>query len=195
VAQVQAGVQQLRDDPQVMRGSLILQPAATLWTVGHSNHPIDELLDILVAHGVTRIADVRRFPGSRKFPQFNPVALEAYLGDAGIAYTPMPDLGGRRKSLPDSPHSAWRNEAFRGYADYMDTPEFAQAAEILAGVAREDRVAVMCSEAVWWRCHRSMISDYFKAHGWVVLHIIGMSDAKEHPYTPVARIEDGKLTY
>lgn len=150
---------------------------------------------MLTAHGIMRIADVRRFPGSRKFPQFNPVALEQSLTEAGVGYTPMPDLGGRRKALADTPHTAWRNESFRGYADYMDTPEFAQAAESLAELARDDRVGVMCSEAVWWRCHRSMIADYFKANGWTVLHIMGMGEAKEHPFTPVARIIDGKLTY
>lgn len=178
-----------------MRGPVALQPPGTLWTVGHSTHPIEEFIDMLSAHGVTCIADVRRFPGSRNFPQFNPVALEQSLAAAGTGFTPMPSLGGRRKALPDSPHAAWRNEAFRGYADYMDTPEFASAAESLAEVARDDRVAVMCSEAVWWRCHRSMIADYFKAHGWTVLHIMGQGDAKEHPYTPVARIVGGELTY
>ncbi|MFI5238365.1 MAG: DUF488 family protein [Gemmatimonadales bacterium] len=173
----------------------MLQPAGTLWTVGHSTHPIAEFVDMLTAHGITRIADVRRFAGSRKFPQFNPTELAITLNDAGIGYTPMPALGGRRKVLPESPHVAWRNEAFRGYADYMDTPEFAAAAEALATLAREDRVAVMCSEAVWWRCHRSMIADYFKAHGWEVLHVMGPGEAKAHPYTPVARIVDGALTY
>jgi uncharacterized protein (DUF488 family) len=163
--------------------------------VGHSTHPIDEFIDMLTAHGVTRIADVRRFAGSRKFPQFNPAELEPSLAGAGISYSPMPELGGRRKALPDSPHTAWRNEAFRGYADYMDTPEFADAAESLAALARDDRVAVMCSEAVWWRCHRSMIADYFKAHGWEVLHIMGPATAKEHPYTQVAQVVDGELTY
>lgn len=195
MAQVQVDLSQLRDDPEIVRGPVALQPFGTLWTVGHSTHPIDEFVDMLLAHGVTHIADVRRFPGSRHFPQFNPVALEQSLAGAGIAFTPMPALGGRRKVLPDSPHIAWRNEAFRGYADYMDTPEFANAAESLAEVAREDRVAVMCSEAVWWRCHRSMIADYFKVHGWTVLHIMSQGDAKEHPYTPVARIIDGQLTY
>lgn len=195
VAQVQAGVPQLRYHPQVVRGPLALQPPGTLWTVGHSTHPIDEFVDMLTAAGVTRIADVRRFAGSRKFPQFNPWELERSLALAGIRYTPMPSLGGRRKASPDSPHVAWRNEAFRGYADYMDTNEFADAAEALASIAREDRVAAMCSEAVWWRCHRSMIADYFKAHGWDVLHIMGMGEEKEHPYTPVARIVDGTLTY
>lgn len=195
MAQVQAGLPQLRNDSEVVRGSLELQPSGTLWTVGHSTHPIDELIDMLTAHGVTRIADVRRFAGSRKFPQFNPAPLEQSLREAGIAYTPVPSLGGRRKVLPDSPHTTWRNESFRGYADYMDTAEFATAAESLAALARVDRVAAMCSEAVWWRCHRSMIADYFKAHRWDVLHIMGLGEATEHPYTSVARIVDGELTY
>jgi uncharacterized protein (DUF488 family) len=167
----------------------------TLWTVGHSTRAIDEFLAILHAQGVTRIADVRRFPGSRKFPHFHPAALERALAEAGIGYTPMPDLGGRRRPRADSPHSAWRNEAFRGYADYMDTPQFAASAQRLAEVARDDRVAAMCAEAVWWRCHRSMIADFFKAHGWKVLHILGPAAPQEHPYTPVARIVGGELRY
>lgn len=174
---------------------MALQPTATLWTIGHSTHTIGELLDILGAHGITRIADVRRFPGSRAHPHFNPDALGASLAEGGIAYTQMPQLGGRRKPRPDSPHTAWRNESFRGYADYMDTPEFAAAAEELAALARTDSVAAMCAEGVWWRCHRSMIADYFKANGWPVLHIMGRGEAKEHPYTAVAKVEDGKLTY
>lgn len=178
-----------------MRGPVALQPPGTLLTIGHSTHPIGEFVDMLTSHGVTRIADVRRFAGSRKFPQFNPAELERSLDCAGIGYTPMPGLGGRRKALVDTPHTAWRNEAFRGYADYMDTPEFADAAELLASLARDDSVAAMCSEAVWWRCHRSMIADYFKAHGWEVLHIMGLGEAKEHPYTQVARLVDGLLTY
>jgi uncharacterized protein (DUF488 family) len=167
----------------------------TLWTIGHSTLPIGEFVDILQAHGVTHLADVRRFPGSRAFPHFNPEPLEESLGEAGILYSALPDLGGRRKPLPDSTHVAWRNEAFRGYADYMDTPEFRAAAANLAGLAREDRVAVMCAEAVWWRCHRSMIADYFKADGWEVLHILGLGEAKEHPYTSVARLVRGRLAY
>jgi uncharacterized protein (DUF488 family) len=145
------------------------------------------LIDLLHAHGITRVVDVRRFAGSRAHPQFNPPALERSLGRAGISYTPMPALGGRRTPLPDSPHTAWRNASFRGYADYMDTPAFAAAAARLVRLARRDRVAIMCAEAVWWRCHRSMIADWFKANGWEVLHIMGMGDAREHPYTPVAR--------
>jgi len=174
---------------------MALAPPATLWTVGHSTHPLDEFLDILHAHGITRVADVRRFPGSRAYPHFNPDQLGRGLAESGIEYTEMPALGGRRKPRADSPHSAWRNESFRGYADYMDTPEFAAAAEELAALARDDRVAIMCAEGVWWRCHRSMIADYFKANGWEVLHILGAGEAKEHPYTPVAKVVDGVLTY
>ncbi|MDQ2766912.1 MAG: DUF488 domain-containing protein [Gemmatimonadota bacterium] len=172
-----------------------LQPPATLWTIGYSTHSIDEFLDILAAHVITRIADVRRFPGSRAHPQFNPEALAASLAERGIAFTPMPLLGGRRKPRPDSPHVAWRNESFRGYADYMDTPAFAAAADELAALARADHVAAMCAEGVWWRCHRSMIADYFKVNGWTVLHILGLGEAKEHPYTAVAKVAGGRLAY
>lgn len=174
---------------------MALDPPATLWTVGHSTHSLAEFLDILHAHGITRIADVRRFPGSRAYPHFNPGLFERALAESGIAYSAMPALGGRRKARTDSPHGEWRNESFRGYADYMDTPEFAEAADALAALARDDRVAAMCAEGVWWRCHRSMIADYFKANGWEVLHILGAGDAKEHPYTAVAKVVDGTLTY
>jgi uncharacterized protein (DUF488 family) len=174
---------------------MALLPAGSLWTIGHSTHPIGEFVEILRANEITRIADVRRFPGSRANPQFNPDALRASLEENGIGYTPMPELGGRRKPLADTPHTAWRNDAFRGYADYMDTPAFAAAADDLAAHARVDRVAVMCAEAVWWRCHRSMIADYFKAAGWRVLHIVGMAEPSEHPFTSVAKIVDGRLSY
>jgi uncharacterized protein (DUF488 family) len=108
----------------------------------------------------------------------------------------MPEeLGGRRRPRTDSPHTRWRNESFRGYADYMDTAEFASAAEQLADLAHAGHVAIMCSEGVWWRCHRSMIADYFKAHSWEVLHILGTGAPKEHPYTSVATVVDGVLTY
>ena len=173
----------------------MLQPPATLWTVGHSTRTIDELLEILAVHRITRIADVRRFPGSRAHPHFNPDALRESLAERDIAYSPMPELGGRRVPLPDSPHVEWINASFRGYADYMDTPAFATAAETLAELARADRIAIMCAEGVWWRCHRSMIADYFKASGWNVLHIMGKGEAKEHPYTSVAKVIEGRLTY
>jgi len=172
-----------------------LRPPATLWTVGHSSRTIEELVELLWTHGVAHVADVRRFAGSRRHPHFAPDALAAALADAGVRFTPFPELGGRRRPRADSPHSAWRNEAFRGYADHMDTPEFAAGAERLADVARDDRVAVMCAEAVWWRCHRSLIADCFKAHGWTVLHVLGPGAPREHPYTAVARVVDGDLRY
>lgn len=172
-----------------------LLPTATLWTIGHSSRSIDEFLDLLRTHGVAHVADVRRFAGSRKHPHFAPEALARALGDAGLSYTPVPELGGRRRPRPDSPNGAWRSEAFRGYADHMATPEFATGAAHLAALARTDRVAAMCAEAVWWRCHRALIADCFKAHGWTVLHVLGPAAPAEHPYTPVARIVDGELRY
>ena len=172
-----------------------LLPSATLWTIGHSSRTIEELVDLLWTHGVAHVADVRRFAGSRKHPHFAPEPLARSLADAGVRFTPFPELGGRRRPRPDSPHAAWRNDAFRGYADHMDTPEFAAGAERLAAIARGDRVAVMCAEAVWWRCHRSLIADCFKAHGWEVLHVLGPGEPRVHPYTSVARVVDGELTY
>lgn len=201
---MQARLPNVRHDPQVVRGSVegsgeqspdSLDPPATIWTIGHSTHTIDEFIALLREHEIEQIADVRRFPGSRRYPQFNPEELAVSLGTAGIDYVPCPALGGRRKALPDSPHSAWRNEAFRGYADYMDTEEFRAAAAALATIARRERTAIMCAEGVWWRCHRSMISDWFKVHDWTVMHIMGAGGAKEHPYTPVAKIEGGELVY
>ena len=154
-----------------------------LWTIGHSTRSLAEFLALLRANGITHVADVRRFPGSRKYPHFNSRELADALATAGIGYTHMPELGGRRTPRPDSPHTAWRNAAFRGYADYMDTPEFAAAAARLAELAARpgERVAIMCSEAVWWRCHRSMIADWFTAHGWTVMHITSTAAPKPHP--------------
>jgi uncharacterized protein (DUF488 family) len=169
-----------------------LLPPATLWTVGHSTRAIEEFLDLLRAQAITAVADVRRFAGSRRNPQFQPASLQRSVGACGIGYVPMPELGGRRSPRADSPHVAWRNPSFRGYADYMDTAEFGVAAARLAALARTERVAVMCAEGVWWRCHRSMIADCFKAHGWKVLHILGPAEPREHPYTSVARMERGE---
>ena len=152
-----------------------------LWTIGHSTRSLDEFLALLRANDIARVVDVRRYPGSRKYPHFNSQELEAALAAAGIGYTHIPELGGRRTPRPDSPHTEWRNAAFRGYADYMDTPEFAAAAATLADLAGRERVAIMCSEAVWWRCHRSMIADWFTARGWRVMHITSAAAPKQHP--------------
>lgn len=166
-----------------------------VWTVGHSTRDLETFLDLLRTHRIEGLADVRRYPGSRRFPHFGRDALSAALEEAGIAYRHMPALGGRRKPRPDSPNSVWRNESFRGYADYMETAEFAEAMAELLDWARERRVAVMCSEAVWWRCHRSLISDYLKSVGAGVWHIRDGQEPEEHPFTAAARIEGGRLTY
>lgn len=168
--------------------------ALRLWTVGHSTLGVEELAGLLSSHRVELLVDVRRFPASRRHPHFNREPLAATLAARGIDYRWMPELGGRRKPRPDSRNTAWRNDAFRGYADYMETPEFAEAASALFALAAARRTAVMCAEALWWRCHRALIADYAKARGLRVLHIAGET-AAEHPYTPAARVADGQLRY
>jgi uncharacterized protein (DUF488 family) len=170
-------------------------PSLTVWTIGHSTRPLAEFIDLLKRHEISLLADVRSHPGSRKFPQFNTEMLAQALPAAGIAYEHFPELGGRRRASPDSINSAWRNPSFRGYADYMQTPPFRGGINRLLTEARARRTAVMCSEAVWWRCHRSMIADDLKAAGVRVLHILSQSKVQEHPYTSAAAIVDGRLSY
>lgn len=141
------------------------------------------------------MADVRSYPGSRRYPHINAGALGAALAQTGIEYVPMKQLGGRRRSRPDSPNAVWRNEAFRGYADYMETVEFRDGIDELLQLAQRKRTAIVCAEAVWWRCHRSIISDYLKAAGVTVEHIIDGGKNTIHPFTSAARIENGKLVY
>lgn len=166
-----------------------------IWTIGHSTHTSNELVAMLKSFDIQVLADIRRFPGSRKFPQFNKDNLEKMLPENGIEYLHFEDLGGRRKPLPDSRNTAWRLDAFKGYADYMETENFKKAIKELEKVAEKKRVAFMCSEAVWWSCHRSLVSDYLKSKGWDVQHIMGVGKSQEHPYTKPARIENGKLVY
>jgi uncharacterized protein (DUF488 family) len=166
----------------------------TVWTIGHSSRDIELFLSLLRTHGIELVADVRRYPGSRKHPHFNSGPLAETLSNAGIAYRSLTDLGGRRAPRPDSRNTVWRNAAFRGYADHMDTPEFDAALRALIEAAATRRTAVMCSEAVWWRCHRSLIADALKAQGMTVLHILG-DEIAEHPYTSAARVMDGRLEY
>ena len=163
-------------------------------TVGHSNHPIEKFLEILSAHRVERVLDVRRFPASRKWPHFNADSLGRGLLAAGIDYVGVPELGGRRKPNPDSPHVAWRVDAFRGYADFMDTPEFASGLERLFGLAQERRSALMCAEALPWRCHRSLIADALLARGWEVREIVG-GNVRPRRLTPFARVEGTRVVY
>lgn len=167
----------------------------TVWTIGHSTRPLDEFLGLLAENGIHALVDVRAFPGSRKHPQYKKENLEASLPAAGIEYAHLPELGGRRKPREDSPNTAWRHPSFRAYADYMETPEFRRAVRRLEEIAATRRACVMCSEAVWWRCHRSLIADWLKSRSWDVRHIVGPGSVKEHPYTQPARIVDGALTY
>lgn len=166
-----------------------------MWTIGHSTRSLEEFLGLLVQNEIELLADVRRFPGSRKYPHFGGEALAKPLNEVGIAYRHFPDLGGRRKPRPDSHNDVWRNDSFRGYADYLETAEFQNALEELLQIAREKRTALMCSEAVWWRCHRSLIADYLKVRGVQVVHIISATKNEPHPYTSAARLENGHLSY
>jgi uncharacterized protein (DUF488 family) len=166
-----------------------------VFTVGHSNHSLEKFLGILAAHGVGRIADVRRFPASRRWPHFGSERLEAALAAAGIAYLGLPELGGRRPARPDSPHVAWRVEAFRGYADYMDTPEFAAALARLIPSTQDRPTAVMCAEAMPWSCHRSLIADALIVRGFEILEILSEKEARPRALTPFARVEGERLIY
>jgi uncharacterized protein (DUF488 family) len=164
-------------------------------TIGHSTLPIQTFLEALTRERVSLLVDVRRFPGSRRHPQFNGAPLARSLAEAGIDYLLAPDLGGRRAPRADSPHSAWRHPAFRGYADHMDTPAFRTALSDVLARAAARRVALMCAERHWSQCHRGLIADYMKATGVEVLHITAGRDLEPHPYTAAARIVDGRLSY
>jgi uncharacterized protein (DUF488 family) len=167
-----------------------------LFTIGHSTRAIEDLLALLAENGVRTLVDVRRYPGSRRHPHFSRDALAASLATAGIEYVHEPDLGGRRAARPDSPHTAWRVEAFRGYADHMETPVFAAALERLIRRAAETPTAILCAEAVPWRCHRRLISDALVARGLEVLHILGPNHADPHELDPNARLlPGGRLLY
>ena len=167
-----------------------------IWTIGHSTRSINDFIPLLEENGIKLLADVRSLPGSKRYPQFNREALAKSLADAGIRYEHFPELGGRRKAKPDSHNTAWRNVSFRGYADYMETAEFHKGVERLLAVAGEaGPAAIMCAEAVWWRCHRSLISDYLKVRGVEVMHILNTNKTEAHPYTSAACIVNGELSY
>jgi|SRR5579884_1607193 len=164
-------------------------------TIGHSTHAIEPFIDMLVAHQVELVCDVRTMPKSRRHPQFNADNLEASLRAHGIGYRHMPQLGGLRRPRKDSINSAWQNDNFRGYADYMQTPEFEAALSRLIDLARGRRLAMMCAEAVPWRCHRSLIADALAAGGIEVEHILSRTSRKAHEFTPFARVQGGRVTY
>lgn len=169
--------------------------APLIFTVGHSTHPISEFVNLLKAHGVTRLVDVRTVPRSRHNPQFNGDALREALAAEGITYEHEAGLGGFRRSTPESPNTGWRNLSFRGYADYMATDEFERSLTHLIDDARRDRIAVMCAEAVPWRCHRSLIADALIARGWHVEEIVDGTGTRAHTLTPFARVNGTRITY
>jgi uncharacterized protein (DUF488 family) len=166
-----------------------------VWTIGHSSRSAEAFVARLRSAGIETVADVRRYPGSRAHPQFNAGPLARHLAAEGIGYVPFTDLGGRRQPRPDSPNTVWRNASFRAYADYMETAEYDAALERLIEMARRRRTCIMCSEALWWRCHRAMIADSLKARDATVLHVMEGDEVTEHPFTPPARIVGGRLTY
>jgi uncharacterized protein (DUF488 family) len=167
-----------------------------IWTVGHSTRPLDAFLEILTAADIKLLADVRRFPGSRRHPQFGQESLTRSLQDEGIAYRHFVDLGGRRSQrLPDSPNTAWRVEQFNAYADHMQSPEFLAALDELIAAARETSTAIMCSEALPHRCHRRLISDALLARGWTVHHLLSPKRIEDHTLTPFARVSGTTVTY
>jgi uncharacterized protein (DUF488 family) len=165
-----------------------------IYTIGHSTRPFDEFLSLLLAQGVRRLADIRTVPRSRRHPQFASEALARALQEANVAYKHFPGLGGLRKPRRDSANIAWRNEGFRGYADYMETAAFSDALDALVDWAVEP-TAIMCAEAVWWRCHRQLVADALVARGVPVQHIVSAAAPTPHRLTDFARVRDGRVTY
>jgi uncharacterized protein (DUF488 family) len=164
-------------------------------TLGHSTRPIEEFLRMLTGHHVEMLIDVRTIPRSRRNPQFEQQALAASLADAGIDYRHMPELGGLRKPRRDSTNTAWRHAGFRGYADYMQSPAFAAAIEKLVSLAADRTVAVMCAEAVPWRCHRSLIADALAARSVAAYEIVSEASTRPHRLTAWARVDGDRVTY
>ena len=166
-----------------------------IWTIGHSILPAADFIALLVTHGIELLADIRRFPASRRHPRFNRDSLTGSLAAIGIDYLHFPELGGRREPMPDSVNTGWRESGFRGYADYMQTVEFQAGIARLLEAASTQRCATMCAEKAWRDCHRGLIADVFKASGIEVLHIVEPHRDEQHPYTQPARFVDGILSY
>ena len=167
----------------------------TIFTIGHSTHPVEAFIALLQTHSIEVLVDVRTVPRSRHNPRFEIDALRASLHEAGIDYMHMAALGGLRRPRKDSPNNGWRNESFRGYADYMQTEAFQTALNELQELAQQHITAIMCAEAVPWRCHRSLIADALAVQGWQVLDIITHKVPTVHKLTPFLKVEDGRLTY
>ena len=167
-----------------------------LFTIGHSNHPLDRFLTLLAHHGVEALVDIRRFPGSRKHPHFKRETLAAALPKSGVEYHWLEALGGRRhKRRDDSPNRGLENEGFRNYADYMLTDEFREGVKKLLEIARQKRTAIMCAEGLFWQCHRRLVSDFLRANGVTVQHIMPTGELRPHKLTDGAVVEGGRVTY
>lgn len=167
----------------------------TVYTIGHSTRTLDEFISLLRAHAVNQVVDVRTIPRSRHNPQFNFETIPSSLSRAGLKYVHMPGLGGLRHAKPDSLNTGWRNASFRGYADYMQTPEFEENLEKLVELAKDDRVAIMCAEAVPWRCHRSLIGDALTVRGIRTEDIMSTTQCRLHTLTPFAQAQGTTVTY
>jgi len=166
-----------------------------IWTIGHSTRPLEDFLGLLAESEIEAVADVRRYPGSRRWPHFAREPLGRAVEHRGLAYLWLPELGGRRATTADSPNTAWRNAAFRGYADYLATEAFAEGLDRLVNLALGLRTAIMCAESLWWRCHRGLIADVLRWFHFDVIHILGPGSTAPHPYTAAARIVGGRLSY
>lgn len=167
----------------------------TVWTIGHSTRPVEQFVDILAVHGAELIVDVRRFPGSRRLPQYASAALSGTLAQHGISYTWLPDLGGRRRPDPASANTGWRHPSFRAYADHVATEEFASGLFELLMLAHGSRAAIMCAEVLWWRCHRRLIADVLTSLGVPVVHLRDERPGEPHRLTAPARLVAGRLSY
>jgi uncharacterized protein (DUF488 family) len=172
-----------------------LEMAEAVWTIGHSTRPLEGFLELLAENGIEAVADVRRYPGSRRWPHFAREPLAMALANGGLFYMWFPELGGRRTSRSDSPNTGWHSAAFRGYADYMATEAFAEGLDRLVNLASGVRTAVMCAESLWWRCHRGLIADVLRWLQFEVIHILGPGSTASHRYTAAARIVSGRLSY
>lgn len=174
---------------------MLVPPEATLWTLGHSTRTWEDFLGLLREHGISQLVDVRHFPSSARVPWTNRPALASHLEDAGIRYDHAEELGGYRTPRPDSKNTGWRNAGFRGYADHMDSEAFRAALDRLVALAKERRTAIMCAEAVPWRCHRGLLSDALVVRGVRVIHILSPDKTQEHHLTPFARVHGERITY
>ena len=174
---------------------MLLPAEATIWTVGHSTRTWTEFLGLLREHGIAHLVDVRHYPSSARVPWTNRPLLAEHLAEAGIGYAHLEDLGGYRKPRADSPNTGWRNAGFQGYADHMDTAAFREAVAQLLSIAKQEPTAIMCAEAVPWRCHRGLLSDALLVHGVRVVHILSAGKTQDHALTPFAKVHGDRITY